>query len=237
MAQLPLHEVIYQDLLAQIRGGELAPGDRLPSESALSEQYGVSRMTARRAIERLHAEQLVTRRSGSGTYVAQPRSAYRSMNRLGPFSDEVGASAAEVRTEVKSVHAVQAPEEVRAALGLKPRQRAVRLLRVRLVDGAPAAVQDSWLPYRVAPGLVRDELIGGSLYRTLLERWGVRLRHAEQQITATTATPEQAALLDVEPGSPLLFITRTAFGEDGRPVEWARSWTKPDFPLRTRLEA
>jgi GntR family transcriptional regulator len=232
-----MYEVIYGDLLSQIRAGTLAPDDRLPSEPALASQYGVSRMTVRQALDQLEAEHLVVRRRGSGTYVAQPSSTYRRMNRLGSFRDEMGIGDSEVETEVKFQGAVVPPDDVRGRLGLKPRQKAIRLLRVRLVSGVPAALQESWLPYSLAPQLAREELIGGSLYRTLLERWGVKLKWAEQTISAVAATAEQAAWLGVEEGSPLISITRVAFTDDATPIELAHSWTRPEFPLFARLEA
>lgn len=229
-----MYEVIYGDLLSQIKSGTLAPGDRLSSEPALASQYGVSRMTVRQALDQLESEHLLVRRRGSGTYVAEPSATYRRMNRLGSFGEEMGVS--EVTTDTKFQGSVVPPDEVRGRLGLKPRQKAVRLLRVRLVSGTPAAVQESWLPYSLAPQLAREELIGGSLYRTLLERWGVKLKWAEQTISAVAATGEHAGWLGVEQGSPLISITRVAFVDDGTPIELAHSWTRPEFPLFARLE-
>ncbi|MFC4009309.1 GntR family transcriptional regulator [Nonomuraea purpurea] len=234
MSPVPMYEVIYGDLLSQIKAGALAPGDRLPSEPTLASQYGVSRMTVRQALDQLEAEHVVVRRRGSGTYVAQPSSTYRRMNRLGSFGEEMGVS--EVSTEMKFQGAVVAPDEVRTRLGLKPRQKATRLLRVRLVSGSPAAVQESWLPYSLAPQLAREELVGGSLYRTLFERWGVKLKWAEQTISAVAADAERAGWLGVAQGSPLIWITRVAFADDGTPIELAHSWTRPEFPLLARLE-
>jgi GntR family transcriptional regulator len=216
-----MYEVIYEDLRAQIDSGKLESGGVLPSEPALAEQYGVTRMTVRHAVDRLVNEHMVIRRRGVGTFVTEPRPTYRRVNRLGSLQVEIGQGDVDVTTVVS----------------LSPRQRAVHILRVRVVDGEPAAVQDSWLPHDVAPGLAGAELVGGSLYRTLGERYGVELDWAEQKVSAVAADGEWAGWLGVEAGTPLIGITRWTYAKGRHLIEYATSWTRPDFPLYIRLEA
>lgn len=233
----PIYEVIYQDVATQISSGVLSPDDRLPSEADLAEQYGVSRMTVRQALGRLETGHLVVRRRGSGTYVAQPRSMYRRVNRLASFHEDLDVAETTVTTEMHAQQVAVPGEEVRRRLGLKQGQKAIRLFRSRLLDGRVAAIQDSWLPYAAAPGLARESLVGGSLYRTLRERYGITPSWAEQAITASAATEEQAGWLGVAPGSPLIFITRLTYPDGPDPVEFVHSWTRPEFPLLIRLES
>lgn len=232
-----MYQVIHQDLLAQIESGRLGPNDRLESEPALAAHYGVSRMTVRQALDQLASDHVVVRRRGSGTYVSATPVHSRRLSRLGPFHEEVGLGEKAVRTDVKFQGAVQPPDDVRQRLELKPRQKAVRLLRLRLVDRTPAAIQESWLALSLAPGLARERLLGGSLYRTLAERWDVRLRYADVEISAAAADEQQAEWLGVSVGSPLVSVNRRTYGDGSAPVEFARSWTRPEFPLVTRLEA
>jgi GntR family transcriptional regulator len=233
----PIYEVIYKDLAAQISSGVFHPDDRLPSEADLAERYGVSRMTVRQAIGRLETEHLVVRRRGSGTYVAPPRSMYRRVNRLASFHEDLDVAEMAVTTRMHVQEVAVPGDEVRHRLKLKPRQNAIRLFRSRLLDQRVAAIQDSWLPYTVAPGLAREPLIGGSLYRTLRERYGIAPSRAEQEITATAATAEQAEWLGVTRGSPLIAITRVTYADGPDPLELAHSWTRPEFPLLIRLES
>ncbi|MFB9836936.1 GntR family transcriptional regulator [Actinoallomurus acaciae] len=236
MSGLPIYEVIRRDLLSQIRDGVLRTGDRLPSEPELAAQFGVSRMTVRQAIDQLVIDHVVVRRRGSGTYVTSaPR--YRRLNRLAPFRDEIGVGDADVRTEIRERRELVAPPDVAERLLLKEGQKVVRLVRLRTVDGEPAALQESWVPYALAPNLAREDLVEGSLYRTLSERWGVAVKWAEQQISAAAATEEQASLLGVPMGGPLMTIVRLTFSGAESPVELAHSWTRPEYPLLTRLDA
>lgn len=232
-----MYQIIYDDLASRISAGELAPEERLPSELSLAEQFGVSRMTIRQALDRLAQEQLLLRRPGAGTFVAHPGTRYRKLDRLSSFREDVGVGNAEVKTIMHAQELVQPPQDVREHLRLKQRAAAIRLLRVRIVEGTPASIQESWVPYAVAPSLAREELRDGSLYQTLRDVHGVQMRWAEQEISAAAADERQSSWLAVPPGSPLVLITRTTYASSTEPVEFAHSWTRPEFPLFIRLEA
>ena len=233
MTQARLHEVISMDLVAQIEDGTLSPGDRLPSELELSARFGVSRMTVRQALGRLERQGLVTRRQGSGTFVNERTQRHRDANVLG-FHNEIGLEASAVTTR-ELVHDVVVPDaDVASALKLKAEQTAVHLVRLRYVDGIAVALQESWVPYVVAPEIARTPLIGGSLYQTLAAA-GVRVQGAIQQVTAVAADLEIASALGLEPGHPVIFITRTATNGSGRTVEFARSHTLPSYPLHITI--
>lgn len=237
MSPVPIYETIFTDLHEQIHSGALAPRERLPSETELAAQYGVSRMTVRQAMDLLEAQHLVLKRRGAGTFVTSPRPTFRRMNRLRPFQEEAGVDEPAVTTVMKLKSSSRPPAVVREKLELTPEQEAIRIVRVRVVNGEPAAIQDSWLPFALAPDLVREDLIGSSLYRTLAERFNVHLRWAEQEITASAATAEQAEWLSIKRGSPLIATTRIAYQDGGAPAEYSRGWTRPQFPLLVRLDA
>jgi len=232
----PLYQVISRDIADQIASGSLHGGDRIDSELRLAEHYGVSRMTVRQALGELESEGLVVRRHGSGTFVSSPRPIERRTNQLGAFHEEMGLDSRAIETRLLLQEVAQPPATVAADLALSPGQTVSHLLRLRLLDGRPIAVQESWLPYVLAPGVARDGLVGGSLYRTLLERAGVEMKWAEQSVAASTATAELAGLLDVPDGSPVLSIRRRSYSTGPTPVEIAQSHTVPTLPLVMRLE-
>ncbi|WP_068800541.1 GntR family transcriptional regulator [Pseudonocardia sp. HH130630-07] len=236
MSRIPRYQVIYQDLSAQIASGSLAPDVQLPSEADLAERYGVSRMTVRQAVRQLQDEQLLVRRRGAGTFVTRPSAQRRRLNRLGSFAQEMGTDETRVRTRLRGHETVAAPEEVRDRLGLGAGQEVIRIERLRLVDDRPAALQVSWLPYAQVPLLARADLSSGSLYRTIREQYGLRLTWADQEVTASAASAEQARALEVRRGAPLIASVRITHDQGSTPVEFARSWTRPEFPLSIRLE-
>lgn len=236
MSRMPRYQVIYEDLSAQISSGSLAPHVQLPSEADLAERYGVSRMTVRQAVRQLQDEHLLVRRRGAGTFVTGPGAQRRRLNRLGSFAEEMGTEESRVRTELRSREVTAPPDDVGERLALGPGQDAIRIERLRLIDERPAALQVSWLPYKLVPLLARTDLAGGSLYRTVREHYGLRLVWADLEVSAGAATVAQAAALQVRRGAPLVVSWRITHDEASTPVEFARSWTRPEFPVSIRLE-
>ncbi|PXY29008.1 GntR family transcriptional regulator [Prauserella endophytica] len=237
MAHAPRYRVIYDDIVSQIQEGLLAPAAQLPGENDLARQYGVSRMTVRQALDLLDSDNFVVRRQGSGTFVSETAKRGRRLNRLRSFADEIAGTAGEVSSRVVRAETGPATAEVAAVFGIAEGDVVNRVTRVRLIGGAPAALQDAWVPYSVAPSLCREPLLGGSLYRTLTERFGVQLRYADQSMTGALLTAEQAGLLDAEPGGAVLEARRTTYGAAAEVVEFTTSWTLPAFPVLLRIDA
>ncbi len=236
MSAGPIYQVINKDIASLISSGTLKAGDRLESELKLAERYGVSRMTVRQALGELESEGLVLRRHGSGTYVSEPRSIQRSVNRLGSFHEEMGLEAKAVKTRLITQEVVTPDEGVSKDLRLAPGQTSSHLVRLRSVDKRPIAVQESWVPYLLAPGLAREPLIDGSLYKTILDLAGIEIRWGEQEVTAAAASAELSALLDVPEGSPVISIRRVSYSAGNDPIEVAQSYTVPSLPLIVRLD-
>jgi GntR family transcriptional regulator len=229
------HERISEDIRKQIDAGSLLPADRLPAETALAERYRVTRMTVRHALSSLVDGGYVYRRHGVGTFVADP-ARRRSLNTLRSFSEELREAGRDVSTRILDRVVLSGAGEAAADLGLTGDEELVFLARLRLVDGEPAAVQKSWVPRRLCPGLEDEPLLDGSLYRTLERRFGVVPMYADQRIFAVAADADLAATLEVPVGSPLLQTERTTRDHCDVAVERARSWSRPEFELVTHLE-
>jgi DNA-binding GntR family transcriptional regulator len=211
--------VKYAAIIAEIEraivDGELAAGDRLPPERALAAAHGVSRMTVRQALQALESRGLLTRAIGrnGGSFVAAPK-----LERdLGAFS---GLSGQLARQGVVAGARVMTARET---------EDGVEIVRVRLADGAPFALERSTFPARFAFLLERD--LHGSLYELLGVDAPVR---AVERIEPVLAGADDAALLDVCVGDPLLLVDRTAYAPDGELVETARDLFRGD---RTRIVA
>ena len=236
MVGTPAYRRIYEDLSARIHAGELAPNAQLPGEALLAEQFGVARMTVRQAIGQLADDALVVRRQGVGTFVAGDAAGRRSLNRLTSFTEDMSGAARKVETELLLRAICDPKPDVAAALGLTAGARVVRIRRLRRVAGVPVLLNDSHLPYGLFPSLDREDLIEGSLYRTLETRYDTRLRRADQRIRAVAASRELARLLDIAPRSPLLRSERITLSDRNTAIEFARSWARPDFELSVHLQ-
>ncbi|WP_243095497.1 GntR family transcriptional regulator [Thermus thalpophilus] len=210
----------YMDLAQRLREEVLQkpPGAPLPPERALAEAYGVSRDSVRKALDLLEEEGLVVRRQGSGTFVAR-RATFRT--RLRGFSEEMRALGMHPETRLLRAETGPAAPEEALGLGLSPGDGVLRLVRLRLADGEPMALERATLPL-----WAMNAPPEGSLYQAL-EAKGLRPVRALQRLRAVAAR-EEARPLGVEPGSPLLHLERVSYLADGRPVELVKSWYRAD---------
>jgi GntR family transcriptional regulator len=231
----PVHISIRDDLRARLMAGEWAAGQRLPSETDLAANYGVARMTIRQAIGALASEGVVVRRQGVGTF-AIDQSPVRSTNKLLSFAEEMRRQGHEVQATLLRAAVEQPPPAAREALQLPPSAASVLVRRVRLVDGCPIIVQNSWLPNARFAGLAADPLLDGSLYAMLETSYGVSIVRATQVFAVGVAGQRDAAALGLQAGAPVLLITRTAYDPSSRAVEFAVSVTRSGYLVETIME-
>jgi GntR family transcriptional regulator len=225
---------IQREIAGSIAAGQYPPGSRIPSETALAQRFGVTRMTVRQAVDGLINDGLVMRRHGSGTYVLQRGQAQRALNRLTGFSEDMQSQGRHATATELFRAEVEPPPRVQDQLELEDTAHVVMLERLRLLEEGPVALHRVWLPLSLAPELVRRSIEGGSLY-AMLEELGIRLTTARQRITAVAAAQREASLLGVAPGVPLLFTERLTRDASNRPVEFAEAWSVPELALWVEL--
>jgi GntR family transcriptional regulator len=223
-ATSPLYLQLVERLAAAIAGGRLKDGAALPAERALSERLRVSRTTVRKALEELARRGLVTPRHGSGNFVAAAARLEQPLARLSGFSEDMRARGREPGfVWLERGVTAPSPEEV-IALGLTSGERVARLVRVRLADGEPLAVERAAIAARHLPDPAAVE---SSLYTALRAR-GLEPVRALQHLRAAAAGAADAARLRIAPGSPVMATVRHGFLADGRPVEFTRSVYRGD---------
>ncbi len=200
---------------------DMAPGDPLPSDSELCDEFGVSRMTARNAMQRLADEGLVVRVPGRGSFVGEAP-AHRRADRLMTFSHEMQRQGRTATSRVLAREIRPSTPDEAAALGIVASEPVVVVRRVRLADGEPIAVETARLLRRTAAVVLKADLEGGSLHEALA-RGGHHLRRGAATITAAAATHEDARLLGIRRGDPLLVERRVISDERGRRLEATES--------------
>lgn len=231
----PLYHQIYILLREQIMSGAYGDDALLPTEFSLARTYGVSRITAKRALDELKAEGLVERRRGRGTSVAKRVESRPVDANLSGLIENLLMMGLETEVEILAFDYVVPPDAVRGALGLGDGVEAQRAVRVRRLDGVPLSYTVSHVPAELGRSYQRGDLAKAPLL-ALLERAGVLIGSADQSISATLAGPEVAGPLGVQVGSPLLTITRTVFDQNGRPVEHIVILYRPDrYAYRMKL--
>ena len=210
---------IVADIERAIAAGELRPGDRLPSERELAAEHGVSRMTVRQALQTLESRGLLRRAIGrsGGSFVARPK-LERDLGTFSGLSEQLRRQGVAAGARIVST---------READG------AIEIVRVRLADGEPFALERSSFPGERFAGLLGLDL-SGSLYDLLDDHFDAAPVRAVERIEPVLADRDEAAVLGVAPGAPLMLVDRIAYDDAGLVVETARDVFRGD---RTRIVA
>lgn len=217
---------IEEELAERIRGGSLRPGDRLPPERELAAQMGVSRMTVRQALGRLADRGLLAREQGRGTFVSAPKMV-QSLSRLHGLYEQMLQQGILPAARLISGEQVAATAALARALDVRMGMPLYKLVRLRLGTGLAVALETSYFPVRLVPGLLDHDLERLSIYR-LMEDYGARPVRAVQSLEPVLARADEAAALEVAVGSPLMLVERTAWDERGRTVEYAKDLYRGD---------
>ncbi len=222
----PLYQQIKALLLKSLQAGEWLPGQAIPSEMELASRFRVSQGTVRKAIDEMSTENMLVRRQGKGTFVAthaEQETQYRFL-RLTP---DDGSPPALQRRQLEC-RRMRAPAEVARLLALKSGEAAVQVRRLLLAgqepELVPVVLDDLWLPGPLFKGLSAERLQAwrGPLYRLFEAEFAVHMIRAEEKIRAVAAGADEALLLAVAPGTPLLLVERLSYTYGDRPVELRR---------------
>ncbi len=205
---------IADEVRARILSGEYAAGRVLPSEAELSGEFDVSRVTVRKALEQLRDEELVDSRQGFGWFVAG-ETVRQPLARLATIEDQMRDSGATPERRILEFAFERAPRDVAAALGVT---QVLRVRRVNMADGEPFAIVTVWCPADLAEHLSRADVERSPFYELL----DIPLSGATQTIGADAADGEEAAILKVPVGSPVLRCLRTTTSADGKTVLFSR---------------
>ncbi|MGZ4480253.1 MAG: GntR family transcriptional regulator [Nocardioidaceae bacterium] len=225
---IPAHTLIEQWLIDAISRGELTAGDKLPREQDLAACFGVSRMTLRQALGRLESRAVLKRIPGrfGGTFVIGPKIECDLTGLVG-FTELMRRANVRAGARVISATTIAAPRAAAEALRLQRDDLVHRIVRVRSVGRSPLALERACFPASVFPDLLSHRL-NGSLYNLMRKHYQQEPRTATDFLEPVSATADEAELLDIGPGAPLMMIERTAQTSAGLPVEFSRDLFRPD---------
>jgi GntR family transcriptional regulator len=226
-----LYQQIKALILQSLQAGEWKPGEPIPSEIELAARYRVSQGTVRKAIDELAAENLVVRRQGKGTFVAthaEQHVQYRFL-KLVPDSGDLNHEGPAERTIV-DCRRQRASAEVARALALRTGDPVLQVRRVLAYGGVPTILEDLWLPGTPFKGLTAERLTQwhGPMYALFETEFGVRMVRAEEKLRAVLPDAQQAQLLRVDTGMPLLSVERVAHTYHDTPMELRRGLYRTD---------
>lgn len=213
---LPLHEQCRQLLLHQIQAGQLKPGDAIPTERELGQQYGLSRTTIRQAINELVQQSILQKVQGSGTFVTKSVIPL-DLHKFTSFTEDVRARGKEPSSTLLFVGLVNAEPEILSILGTD--NPVMKIERLRAADGKPMGIHSAYLPrqFKITAEQLEQET---SLYTILIRDYHVTLNAADETLEATAASKSDAELLGIPKGAPILRIERVSFDNRSQPQEY-----------------
>jgi GntR family transcriptional regulator len=234
---IPKYYQLAGILQRKIEAGEWSPRSPIPSERQLEQLYNVSRPTIRQAIEYLIQQGLLYREHGRGTYVS-PEKLQKGLRELTSFTEDLVQRGITPGQIIRSIEQVVPSASILQRLELPPERPVTRIDRVRLGNGVPIGLQTSYIA--LAPGqeiTLEDMQTLGSLYRILEEKFNLIPTEADETLEVTLAKREEAALLQILEGSPLLLSERLTFSQNRQPIEFVKILYRGDrYRYYTRLK-
>ncbi|MFB9887728.1 GntR family transcriptional regulator [Balneatrix alpica] len=219
----PLYQQVQQLILKQIVEGHWRPGEALPSEFQLADQFGVSQGTVRKALNALTDDRVLFRRQGVGTFVSE-HTLQQTLFHFFHFVAD-GGTPELPHAQLQKCSLVEADAYQSAQLQLTPGSLLIRLDRIRILRGRPCIREQIFLPEALFSGLADLAELPHSLYHFYQHQYGITVHKAIDRIKAALADAADSQVLDLQQGEPILLVERVARSLDGRPVEFRISRT------------
>lgn len=229
---IPFHYQLREILKGEINSSRWRVGEQLPSERELCETFDLSRTTVREAIDALVNDGLLRRERGRGTFVAEPKILEGLLQTPTGFTDSMHEQGYDVITKVLNIEISTPLPTVMRELRLNPDDQVTAIERLRFVMDEPILLVTSYVPVKLVPSLINEDLVTNSLYQVLIHKYNLTPFRAKRYMEAVTAIDLEARYLQIRPGAPLMLIESTAYLEDGTPLEYFKARHRGD---RTRF--
>jgi len=230
----PLHMQMEEMIREKLETGEWAPGSLIPSENEMSQENGISRMTARNVVTKLVQEGLLFRIPGKGTFVTEQKIEAKSLFYEG-IREQLERMGYEVSTKLLDVRTSKATKDVYQKLKIDRNAKVYVVQRLRLVKGEPLSIHTSYIPVSLAPKLDEWDLVNEQLCSVLSKHYDLNRERMLEELESVAATEHEAELLDVPAGQPLLMLQDTIVDQNGRPFEYAKVVFRGD-KVKLKLE-
>lgn len=226
---VPLYIKIKESIREDIAKGRLKRGEKLKSEDELAQKFGVSRMTVRQGITDLIDEGLLYRRHGVGTFVAHQH-LERDHSKLTNFFEISQRDGIEVTENLLGLEVIPSKPRIAKALDLEEGDLVICVRTLRYSENVPVTIHEAYLPHKIFSQLLQKDLqVETKNLWAFYEKCGYRVKKAVQRLEARQANEEQATILEIEEGAPILYKERTIYADNGTPIEFLYCYNRGDM--------
>ncbi len=215
-----LYAIIKTKIETEITSGIYKPGDALPTEFKLCHDYDVSRTTIRLALQQLELEGRIHKVQGKGTFVSKPK-IHQSLTSVNQgFREQMIAQGLEPKTKVLSIKVIPAEASLAEHLNINEKDPVNQLIRIRYADEEPLQYETSYIPWRMAPGLV-DEDCHGSLFELLRLKFNIQIHRTLESIEPILISDHISKHMNISTGTPAFSVETTTYNNDQSPLEFS----------------
>jgi len=233
---LPLYHQVEASIRKDIANRIYLPGQSIPTELELQEQFNVSRETVRKAVNNLVFAGLVEKRKGVGTFITHPKIVHRVGHVYGSYEEIVARGTIPGTTFIEKKE-ITPPDPMRQEMVLEKGAAVIKIKRLRLANDEPVAILSSYLPADLVPGLARVDFINDSLYHTLEQIYHLTLSEGDEIIEAGSIRGKDANRLQIRKDSPILVVKRLTYLDNSRVIEKLTALYRSDkFKYRVKLK-
>lgn len=226
LAFQPLYKQVEDHVTQLIVEQRWKPGDMLPNEFQLAEEFGVSQGTVRKALNSLTMSKILSRRQGVGTFVSE-HTGHHGLYRFFPVVAD-GKTPELPKAEVVSLTLESAEKDVYEALQLKPNEQVIWLRRRRILNQQFCILENIYLPHKLFASIFEEKVIPHTLYHFYQTVFGLTVHKTQDSIKAGLANQEDAELLEIMRGDPILQVNRVSHSLDGKVMEYRKSRCRSD---------
>lgn len=227
MDRVPIYVQLEEHIRGLIDSESLRPGDRVPSEAELAKAHGISRMTVRKALDRLEMDGVIVRRAGKGTFVAEPKIVHGAST-VFSFSANLSAVGYETRSQVAERRIAKPDPSIRARLGLDAESNVVIVGRVRFIGDDPVALNWDYLPYPEFAEIMNMDITRDSILKVISDIAGSKRLKSDDELSISLARPKEAELLGIRAGSPVFVVQGITYDDKGKPVKYTKAVYRGD---------
>jgi len=225
---IPLYFQLEEILKEKIETEELQPGDLLSSEKELSEKYKISRPTVRQALRGLVSKGLLYREKGKGTFVAKPKIDYGFIQRLTTFYDDMVKKGFTPKTKVIKQEVKTVRGAIAKKLDIQKGEKVIFLSRIRFIENEPIVSVMNFIPYKLCPDLINEDLENKSLYRVLTNKYGLKPYRAEITLEPIVADEYDSQILKIRIGDPMHLMQNVTYTKDNIIMDYFESHFRGD---------